>query len=195
MKNDFEINADHWKSCFLHMHFYVICLADGRRVWTKFVCLWNTNVLKNNKTVFWYNKKAGQGKSASPGEECYSTECIYMHITIKYCSLIQYLKLRQALNLPSIYIKKKHIHKSSLLHFVPFTQRTEQLTFQNPFIQSNFSIMRGILSWLIKSTSLRESLSNEIVFKIVLKLFQVFWAIRLQCTTPGPKKNKCLKTS
>lgn len=97
-----------------------------------------------------------------------------MHITIKYRSLIQYLKLRQALNLPSIYIKKKHIHKSSLLHFVPFTQRTEQLTFQNPFIQSNFSIMRGILSWLIKSTSLRESLSNEIVFKIVLKLFQVF---------------------
>lgn len=70
------------------------------------VCLWNTNVLRNNKTVFWYNKKAGQGKSASPGEECYSTECIYMHITIKYRSLIQYLKLRQALNLPSIYIKK-----------------------------------------------------------------------------------------
>lgn len=106
MKNDFEINADHWESCFLHMHFYVICLADGRRVWTKFVCLWNTNVLKNNKTVFWYNKKAGQGKLASPGEECYSTECIYMHITIKYRSLIQYLKLRQALNLPSIYVKK-----------------------------------------------------------------------------------------
>lgn len=28
------------------------------------------------------------------------------YITIKYCSLIQYLKLRQALNLPSIYVKK-----------------------------------------------------------------------------------------